>query len=253
MSKFLYWREVWTSCDKVWTDNKTCIPPDHGFQHVDEKIFYQSNQLRGVVAPVDLRNYFVDSPIEQYFYKRFLDQDFSRYYLYFLVQYWINLCYFSLKSFVTIRGETGACLFVVWMVSYFCIWKRRKTTQISRQIQLMIFCILIIATMIKICATSKNLGKVPLFIQPKMEDLLNPAVWICSLGYVCNLFGLGFGVPMELAASNAFNYRHLIKDVITIIIISIIFSFIVETIIVIHASEIAASKVKTKLKTKSYF
>ena len=49
------------------------------------------------------------------------------------------------------------------------------------------------------------------FFTPSLEGLTSPTTLVCATGYLCNLFGLGCGVPIELAASNHFNYRHLVK------------------------------------------
>ena len=213
---------VWSQCDQVWSDNSTCVTSNTSSE---ERHVYQDHQLLGVIPALDMKNYFIDSPLEQYFYKRFLDQN-----------------HLQSDSFLVIRGEIAACLFVTWMWTYFCIWKRRKTTQISRHLQMFLLYIFILIPLVKFTIErSSDDGIHHLFI-PKIEDLQNVSVWCCALGYVCNIFGLGYGVPMELAASNNFNYKHLLRDVIIITIINLIISVLVGVIVMLHANEIAVSK-----------
>ena len=53
--------------------------------------------------------------VEQYFYTRLLGLDTGP------------------GSWAAVRGELAACLAVLWVWAYFCTWKRRRTTQLSRQ------------------------------------------------------------------------------------------------------------------------
>ena len=53
--------------------------------------------------------------VEQYFYTRLLGLDTVP------------------GSWAAVRGELAACLAVLWVWAYFCTWKRRRTTQLSRQ------------------------------------------------------------------------------------------------------------------------
>ena len=53
--------------------------------------------------------------VEQYFYTRLLGLDTAP------------------GSWAAVRGELAACLAVTWVWAYFCTWKRRRTTQLSRQ------------------------------------------------------------------------------------------------------------------------
>ena len=214
---------LWKSCSKVWNDNDTCVPSGQSSLRLKNK--FQEHQLFGVVPAINLQNYFEDSTIEQYFYKRFLDQDHS-----------------SWESFMTIRGEIAACLFVVWLGTYFCIWKRRKTSQWSRQLQMIILYAFLVLPFVMFTMENSGLQSLTHLLYPKSEDFKNVTVWCCGLGYVCNLFGLGFGVPMELAASNTFNYRNLIKDGIIVVIISIIMTVFVCVIVMLHSHIIASNK-----------
>ena len=54
--------------------------------------------------------------VEQYFYTRLLGLDTA-----------------VPGSWAAVRGELAACLAVLWVWAYFCTWKRRRTTQLSRQ------------------------------------------------------------------------------------------------------------------------
>ena len=53
---------------------------------------------------------------------------------------------------------------------------------------------------------------------------------------------LGFGIPMELAASNTFNYRHLVRDVVVVIMLGAALTVTVGVMVTLHAGHIAAAK-----------
>ena len=53
---------------------------------------------------------------------------------------------------------------------------------------------------------------------------------------------LGFGIPMELAASNTFNYRHLVRDVVVVIMVGAALTLTVGVMVTLHAGHIAAAK-----------
>ena len=107
---------------------------------------------------------------------------------------------------------------------------------------MLIFYTLLFLLALKFSLSSTNIRAVLDFLIPKWEDFQNVTIWCCGLGYVCNMFGLGYGVPMELAASNNFNYRFLVRDIIIIVLIAIILSSITEIVFLLHAAEIAKSK-----------
>ena len=213
---------LWMSCDKVWSDNSSCIiaETDNDTISGEEKSVFQSHRMLAPVPALNLKSYFEETPIEQYFYRRFLGQELQ-----------------SLSSFVILRGEIASCLFVVWTWLYFCVWKRRRTFQISRQVQMLTFCLLPIIMTFGFIKSDTGYKALQFMFQPKMEDFYNLSIWCCALGYVCNLYGLGFGVPMELAASNPFNYAHLLGDIIIQVVVGVILSLLVGFTITIHASK----------------
>ena len=47
---------------------------------------------------------------------------------------------------------------------------------------------------------------------------------------------------MELAASNTFNYRHLVRDVVVVIMLGAALTFTVGVMVTLHAGHIAAAK-----------
>ena len=105
-----------------------------------------------MVPATNLKNYFIDSPLEQYFYKRFLDQD-----------------HLQSASFVTIRREVAACLLVIWMWTYFCIWKRRKTTQISRHLQMAGLYSFLLIPLVKFTLERSSMEGINHLFTPKLE------------------------------------------------------------------------------------
>ena len=217
---------LWMTCDRVWSDNTSCIAEtENETMRGEEKNFFQSDRMLAPVPALNLKSYFEETPIEQYFYRRFLGQELQ-----------------SLSSFVILRGEIASCLFVVWTWLYFCVWKRRRTLQISRQILMLTFCLFPICMTFGFIKTDTGYKALKFMFQPKSEDFYNVSIWCCALGYVCNLFGLGFGVPMELAASNPFNYAYLLRDTIIQVVVGIILSLFVGFSITLHAVKIATTK-----------
>ena len=218
---------LWMSCDKVWSDNTSCVAVTENatLGAEDEKSVFQSDRMLAPVPALNLKGYFEETPIEQYFYRRFLGQELR-----------------SLSSFVIQRGEIASCLFVVWTWLYFCVWKRRRTLQISRQIQMLTFCLVPICMTFVFIKKDTGYKALQFMFQPKFEDFYNVSIWCYALGYVCNLYGLGFGVPMELAASNPFNYTHLLGDVLIQVIVGVILSLLVGFTITLHAAKMATAK-----------
>ena len=214
---------LWMSCDRVWTDNSSCA--DHNVTNEKEKHLFQSNRILSPVPALNMKAYFEETPIEQYFYRRFLGLEFN-----------------TLSSFVTVRGEIASCLFVVWMWLYFCVWKRRRTYQISRQIHMLTFIIFPIVMTFVYIKREIAIKAIKFMFLPSLEDFKDVSIWCCALGYVCNLFGLGFGVPMELAASNPFNYEYLWRDILIQVVVGVILSLSVGFTITIHAAKIALAK-----------
>ena len=215
---------LWIKCDQIWNDNTTCVENTRLGQG-QERQRLQTNQLTGIVPALNLQNYYEDSPAEQYFYKRLLDSDYSQ-----------------AASFLNIRGEIAACLFVIWLWTYFCIWKRRKTSQISRQLIMATLYLFMLFPLVKFCLDQGDFQLTRQYLTPRLSDLGNVGLWISSLGFVCNLYGLGFGVPMELAASNSFTNRNLILDVIIIILVSLFLVTFVGFTVIVGASTIANTK-----------
>ena len=219
---------VWTGCNQIWNDNATCVLSEKQNgqpRAATEKHKLQTNELKGIVPALNLQNYFEDSPAEQYFYKRLLDSDFSQ-----------------PASFVNIRGEIAACLFVIWLWTYFCIWKRRKTSQISRQLHMVALYLFILFPLVRFCLEDGDLQLTKQYLVPRLAHMENVGLWCCSLGFVCNLYGLGFGVPIELAASNTFTNRKLILDVFIVVFVSLVLAATVGLTVILGASKIARSK-----------
>ena len=214
---------VWTGCNQIWNDNSTCVLYER--DDPTEKHKLQTNELKGIVPALNLQNYFEDSPAEQYFYRRLLDSDFSQ-----------------PASFLNIRGEIAACLFVIWLWTYFCIWKRRKTSQISRQLHMVGLYLFILVPLVIFCLEGGDLQLSQQFLVPRLSHLQNVGLWCSSLGFVCNLYGLGFGVPMELAASNTFTNRKLILDVFIVVFLSLVLAATVGFTVILGASKIAKTK-----------
>ena len=217
---------LWTNCHQIWNDNTTCVGhqvPVNERQRLHWRL--QTHQLKGIVPALNLQNYYEDSPAEQFFYKRLLDSDYSQ-----------------TSSFLNIRGEIAACLFVIWLWTYFCIWKRRKTSQISRQLSMALLYLFMLFPLVKFCLEDGDFQLSRQYIVPRFSHLGNVGLWCCSLGFVCNLYGLGFGVPMELAASNSFSNRHLILDVFIIVLVSLVLVTFVGLTFILGASAIASSK-----------
>jgi hypothetical protein len=67
-------------------------------------------------------------------------------------------------------------------------------------------------------------------LQPRREQLLSPRLWLAGAGYTCQLFGLGQGVPIELAARNSFDQRHLTRDVVIIVAFGLVGTLVSGTI-----------------------
>jgi hypothetical protein len=67
-------------------------------------------------------------------------------------------------------------------------------------------------------------------LQPRREQLLSPRLWLAGAGYTCQLFGLGQGVPIELAARNSFDQRHLARDVVIIVAFGLVGTLVSGTI-----------------------
>ena len=212
----------WEGCSQIWNDNKTCVEPGRDIDELDE---IQTGEMRGIVPAKNMENYFEDSPIEQYFYTRVLNRDH---------QNW--------SSFFSVRGEIGACLVVLWIWIYVSTWKRRKTSNAWRLFTIVTLYSFIILALIKTSLQAGAAQGLNYFFIPQTENLCNPAVWCFGLGYVCNMYGLGFGVPMELAASNLFNHKNLIKDVLVIIAASLLLSVLAGATVMSGAGNIAASK-----------
>ena len=57
---------------------------------------------------------------------------------------------------------------------------------------------------------------------PRLADLQSPRLWLVGFGSTCQLFGLGQGLAMELASRNNFDQSHLARDVLIIVIVSLL-------------------------------
>merc|ERR1712016_327048 len=90
--------------------------------------------------------------------------------------------------------------------------------------------------LVKFCLEDGDFQLSRQYIVPRFSHLGNVGLWCCSLGFVCNLYGLGFGVPMELAASNSFSNRHLILDVVIIVLVSLVLVTFVGLTFILGAS-----------------
>ena len=104
------------------------------------------------------------------------------------------------------------------------------------------FCLFPICMTFGFIKTDTGYKALQFMFRPKLEDFYNLSIWCYALGYVCNLYGLGFGVPMELAASNPFNYAYLLQDIIIQVVVGVILSLFVGFSITLHAAKIATTK-----------
>jgi hypothetical protein len=59
---------------------------------------------------------------------------------------------------------------------------------------------------------------------------LSPRLWLVGFGYTCQLFGLGQGLAIELAARNDFEQRHLVKEVVSIALVGLLGTLLSGTI-----------------------
>ena len=66
--------------------------------------------------------------------------------------------------------------------------------------------------------------------QLQRDELLSPRVWLVGFGYTSQLFGLGGGVAMELAARNDFEKRHLVREVLLVVGICLLGTLVSGTI-----------------------
>lgn len=188
---FPFWVLLPPFCRQPWNDNLTCS---------ELVAVGVAGELEEVVGDI-LVNW--ELPEEQYLSRRVLRQ--------------------GPGHPADLQGELVACLAVLSVWIYFTTWKRRKASSVSRQASTIVLYTLMLALGISNLRRWSSHGQpwprpgaeegVRHFFTPSLEGLTSPTTLLCAMGYLCNLFGLGCGVPIELAASNHFNYRHLVKVV----------------------------------------
>ncbi|KAL3079076.1 hypothetical protein niasHS_014858 [Heterodera schachtii] len=185
----------WSSCSGKH-NSPACYEPswsDQSQQCADGPIFRQ-NETRNGTSPR------IDRPVsaaEEYFYKYFLGLHAEKEAIPHVTQ--------SVGQLGPINWEIVACLFVVYIICYFSLWKGIKMsgkvvwfTAIFPYVVL--FCLLIRG--VTLPGSEKG---IEYYLRPNLEKLKDPNVWQDAATQVFFSLGPGFGVLMAYSSYNEFH------------------------------------------------
>ncbi|XP_028313238.1 sodium- and chloride-dependent GABA transporter ine [Gouania willdenowi] len=127
----------------------------------------------------------------------------------------------SIEELGGIRWELFGCLFAVWVIIYFCIFKGVKSTGKVVYFTAVFPYFILIALLINNAQLPGAKEGVLYFVTPVWNKLFDVQVWVYAAAQVFNSLGISFGSMVSLASYNRFS-NNILRDAL---IVSVINSF----------------------------
>ncbi|XP_050420385.1 sodium- and chloride-dependent GABA transporter ine-like [Adelges cooleyi] len=133
----------------------------------------------------------------------------------------------DLQTLGSMRWELVACMFVVWIVVYFTLWKSIKSSgRVLYLTATLPFALLIVLLVRSLYLDGAEIGLDYFLYKPQWRLLLDSKIWVSAVGQNLNSVGLAFGLVISFASYNRYN-NNILVDTITISLINGVSSFAV--------------------------
>ncbi|CAF0752641.1 unnamed protein product [Brachionus calyciflorus] len=153
-------------------------------------------------------------------------------------EYFFNRMYrFSeehgMDNFGSILWENVGCLFLIYIICYFSMWKGVQTSgKVVWFTALAPYVVLIILAIRALFLTGSTEG-LKYYLTPDMALLKEPSVWIDAASQVFFSLGPGFGVLLAFSSYNQFD-NNIYNDAIITVIINYLSSFVSGAVIFMY-------------------
>uniref|UniRef100_A0A674PLJ7 Transporter n=1 Tax=Takifugu rubripes TaxID=31033 RepID=A0A674PLJ7_TAKRU len=215
----------WTNCDNVWN-----TPDCTNYFGMDNITWTNSSR----------------SPAEEFYTRNVLELHKSS----------------GLKNLGGVRWQLMLCLFLIFTIVYFSLWKGVKTSGkvvwVTATLPYIVLFILLIRG-----ATLPGAWKgVVFYLKPQWDKLLETSVWVDAAAQIFFSLGPGFGVLLALSSYNPFTnncYRDAIVTSLVNCLTSFVSGFVIFTVLgymaemrKVEVEDVARDKVHSRLTTFLY-
>ncbi|XP_072921939.1 solute carrier family 6 member 4b [Hemitrygon akajei] len=187
----------WTNCDNSW-NTPNCIN------------YFGKNNVSW--------NNFSKSPAEEFFIRNVLEIHKSQ----------------GLRYVGVIRWQLLLCLFVIFTIVYFSLWKGVKTSGKIVWVTAILPYLVLFVLLIRGATLPGAWRGVAFYLKPNWKKLLDTNVWVDAATQIFFSMGPGFGVIMALASYNQFNnncYRDAIVTCSVNCLTSFLSGFVIFTVL----------------------
>ncbi|VVC33584.1 Sodium:neurotransmitter symporter [Cinara cedri] len=124
-----------------------------------------------------------------------------------------------------IRWELITCMFIIWTVVYFKLWKSTESSGRALHLTAILpFVMLAVLLVQSLMLDGANVGLDYFLFKLRWELLLDSKVWVSAVGQNLSSIGIAFGLVISFASYNRYNNNILI-DTVTISAINGLSSF----------------------------
>ncbi|XP_005999512.1 solute carrier family 6 member 4b [Latimeria chalumnae] len=158
----------------------------------------------------------------------------------------------GLDNVGTIRWQLLLCLFLIFTIVYFCLWKGVKTSGKVVWVTATLPYILLFILLIRGATLPGAWRGVSFYLKPDWEKLTDTTVWVDAAAQIFFSLGPGFGVLLALASYNQFNnncYRDAIVTSLVNCLTSFLSGFVIFTVLG-YMAEMRNVEVKDVAKDK---
>ncbi|XP_054272616.1 sodium- and chloride-dependent GABA transporter ine-like [Macrosteles quadrilineatus] len=126
----------------------------------------------------------------------------------------------------TVRWEIAACLFLVWVIVYFALWKSVRSTGRVLYVTTTLPFVLVLAFLGRSLTLEGADYGLQYFFKPNWILLLDAKVWVNAVAQNFNSIGISFGSVISFASYNRYNNTILV-DTVAVSLINAVTSLIV--------------------------
>ncbi|KAG5281081.1 hypothetical protein AALO_G00067230 [Alosa alosa] len=140
----------------------------------------------------------------------------------------------GLRNVGGIRWQLTLCLFLIFTIVYFSLWKGVKTSGKVVWVTATLPYVVLLILLVRGATLPGAWRGVKFYLQPKWEKLLETSVWVDAATQIFFSLGPGFGVLLALSSYNSFTnncYRDAIVTSLVNCFTSIISGFVIFTVL----------------------
>ncbi|KAM3875312.1 sodium- and chloride-dependent GABA transporter 2-like [Diretmus argenteus] len=125
----------------------------------------------------------------------------------------------------SIRWEILLCLIVMWVISYFCIWKGVKSTGKVVYFTATFPYLMLLVLLVRGLTLPGALNGIVFYLLPELSRLTDPQVWMEAGSQVFFSFGVGIGALSSLGSYNIYN-NNCYKDCLQLCLLNSVTSVV---------------------------